>query len=417
MRQTQSLLVFLILVLAWACDTANNVEPVFKRTYIKYYGTDGDQYAADLQVNADGTMLILGNSVSLSGQRSAFVIKTDDEGNVIWERKIGETDQIAVDVEPILFGSHSGNYIVALNHEKGDTTRIKLLRIDQSGQLIDSAVLPLHNHGGFRQVARSVTALPDADQYIVVGMADRGLIRESSPINQFNDQSDILAFRLNNALAIEDTVVTKGGEQDGCAIRAFQLEGVNAGKLALFSYTDRPFKSDQFGYNFSFDILNEGVPVGRLVGSDTEEEFLASVTKASPMNGSGFLMAGTARSTAGGTGDLYLVKYDDEFQQRAVDTRLALNRNLECVSSDNASEGYYVLSNERVEGLFRDITLVKVNRRGDYEWSKSFGSRDGDDTATSVASLADGRIAVVGTMQLQTKRKVALIVLKNNGSF
>ena len=50
-----------------ACDTAGNVDPVFERTFIKYYGTEGDQYAADLIVNDDGTLLILGNSVSPSG--------------------------------------------------------------------------------------------------------------------------------------------------------------------------------------------------------------------------------------------------------------------------------------------------------------------------------------------------------------
>ena len=50
-------------------------------------------------------------------------------------------------------------------------------------------------------------------------------------------------------------------------------------------------------------------------------------------------------------------------------------------------------------------------------WSASFGSLEGDDTAGGVESLPDGRIAVVGTIQLETQRKMALIVTNPNGRF
>jgi hypothetical protein len=94
-----------------------------------------------------------------------------------------------------------------------------------------------------------------------------------------------------------------------------------------------------------------------------------------------------------------------------------LNRNLECVSAHDAASGYYLLSNEQAEGAFRDISLVKVSRFGDFEWSRNFGTREGDDTAAAVAVLPDGRIAIVATMELQTKRKVALIMVNGNGNF
>ena len=42
---------------------------------------------------------------------------------------------------------------------------------------------------------------------------------------------------------------------------------------------------------------------------------------------------------------------------------------------------------------------------------------EGDDTAGGVESLPDGRIAVVGTIQLETQRKMALIVTNPNGRF
>jgi hypothetical protein len=416
-RITRLCIGLLLAVVYAGCDTAGNVDPVFKSTFIKYYGTEGDQFASDLLVNGDGTILILGNSVSLSGVRTAFVTKVNAEGNVIWEKTIGAEGQTAVDLETIK--SIPDEFVVALNYDEAETSRIQLLRMRQDGTVLDPGPpVPLHNSDPeTKQVIRSITSL-ESGEFVITGMADRTLIKETLPVDESNDQSDILAFRLDANLTLIDTVVTKGGEQNGCGIKAFELKGMNAGKLVLFSYTDRPFLSNEFRYNFSFDIINAGTPVGKLIGSDNDDEFLSSAIEVTnPLNGEGYLMAGTARSTPGGPGDLYLVKYDRDFQQKAIDVRLSLQRNLECVAADNASSGYLILANEQPEGSLRDIALVKVNREGGFEWSTSFGTREGDDTSTAIGTLPDGRIAILATMQLQTKKKVALIVLKDDGNF
>ena len=59
---------------------------------------------------------------------------------------------------------------------------------------------------------------------------------------------------------------------------------------------------------------------------------------------------------------------------------------------------------------------MRIERDGNVSWSTSFGSLEGDDTAGGVESLPDGRIAVVGH-QLETQRKMALIVTNPNGRF
>jgi hypothetical protein len=408
-------LFILLLSFVAACDTSSNVDPSFRNTFIRYFGTDGDQAAADLVVNQDGTLIILGNSVSLTGEQKAFLLRTDIEGNVLWEKTVGGNNQVAVDLEPILDDAND-KFVVALNEESGGTSRIKLLKVNLSGDTSNNVYLPLHLNGS-RQVVRTVTSLKSTGEFVVTGYADRILVDETSPVNESNDQTDILAFRLDNSLKFVDKIVNKGGELNGCGIKAFELEGINEGKLALFSYTDRPFTADAFGFNFSFDIISAATPVGKLVGTEADQEFLAAALKVPFLNGGGFLMAGTARSTLSGPGDLYLVKYDDEFQQKALDVRLALQRNLECVSAENASSGYYILANEQSEGGLRDIALLKVAGTGGEEWTKIFGTREGDDVASAIAVLPDGRIAIVGTMELQTRRKVALIVLKSNGNF
>lgn len=410
-----NLFAILMLMLAFsACDTAGNVDPVFERTFIKYYGTEGDQYAADLITNEDGTLLILGNSVSLSGVNKAFVSKVDGKGKVIWESEVGSENYTAVDIEADK--ANPGQAVIALNFYQGVNSRIQLIRMGSDGSTLSQVDVPLHGSGGSRQQARSITSLESGD-FVLAGLADRTLIEETWPVDESNDQSDILAFRLSSDLQLTDTVVTKGGEQNGCGIRLFELKGMNAGKLVLFSYTDRPYHENTFGYNFSYDILNSGVPVGKLIGSEADQEFLATAIRTDFLNGSGYLMAGTSRPSIGASGDVYLVKYDEDFQQKALEVRLSLGRNLECVAADNATSGFYVLTNEQPEGSQRDITLLKVSRAGEFEWSTSFGTRQGDDTSAAVTTLQDGRIAILATMQLQTKKKIALIVVDRNGNF
>jgi hypothetical protein len=406
--------IFLIVIFA-SCDTASNVDPAFKRTFVKYYGTEGDQFPSDLQVNPDGSILILANSISLSGETTPFVIKTDYEGNVIWERTVGGANQSAVDIEPIMDGVND-KFVIALNEQSGLASKIKLLKITINGDTSDNVYLKMHSNG-YRQVVRSVTSLTTSNEFVVTGLADRTLVEETSPVNESNDQSDILAFRLDNSFNFMEKIVDKGGELNGCGIRITELEGINAGKLALFSYTDRPYVSDAFGYNFSFDILNEGTPVGKLIGSETDQEVLSTVLKVPFLSGGGFLMAGTTRAAVDGPGRLYLVKYDEEFQQKALDIRISLEKNLECKSAANASSGYYLLADEQVEGSFRDVILIKVTREGDVEWTQSFGTQGGDDSSAAISTLPDGRIVVAASMELETKKKIALIVLNSTGRF
>ena len=81
---------FLLLLFApfLSCDTAADFEDDFKKYFIKYYGEDGDQEAVDFVINDDGTVLLLGNTISPDGQKKISLLKVDAEGNVKWQKKI-----------------------------------------------------------------------------------------------------------------------------------------------------------------------------------------------------------------------------------------------------------------------------------------------------------------------------------------
>src|SRR6187455_3454161 len=96
-----SLNCILLSTLLLSCDTANNVEPIYEEYFTKYYGEDGEQEGVDIVRNADGSMILLGNSLSQTDPISPFIVKTDAIGNVLWQRVFNTDDEIAVDIELI----------------------------------------------------------------------------------------------------------------------------------------------------------------------------------------------------------------------------------------------------------------------------------------------------------------------------
>jgi hypothetical protein len=82
--------------------------------------------------------------------------------------------------------------------------------------------------------------------------------------------------------------MTKGGERNGSGIKVMPLPGSTSGKLVVFSFSDRPKERETFGYNFSFDVVTNGIPVGKLIGTEQDQEILSSVVKVPLSMGAGF---------------------------------------------------------------------------------------------------------------------------------
>jgi hypothetical protein len=167
----------------------------------------------------------------------------------------------------------------------------------------------------------------------------------------------------------------------------------------------------------------DGVPTGMHEYSEdeiNEEQIASSTLKIPPALGDGYLLVGTTRS--GASSDLYLTRFakplNPDATTHSLDGKIPLGRRIEGVAAANASpDGYFVIANEVRENSKKDIFLLRVERDGAVSWSRSFGSLDGEDNAGGIEALPDGRIAVVGTIQLETQRKMALIVTNGNGAF
>jgi len=412
-----SLNCILLSTLLLSCDTANNVEPIYEEYFTKYYGEDGEQEGVDIVRNADGSMILLGNSLSQTDPISPFIVKTDAIGNVLWQRVFNTDDEIAVDIELI----NGGNQLAVLTNVERTTTNICLYILGQDGGLVDS----LYVTDPKNQFGKSVTQSSDGG-FLISGSTDPDPTRNPNLVNPELDEADILLLKLDNSLTVKKDLSPGGGEYVGSGTKAFEINLDNSIYYLVFGYSDRPRPfSDEYRQCFQLLAATPSSAFSGMhevsEGATDEKQESSAVLKIPSALGDGYLVIG--KTFTSGSSDLYLTRFNkpvnpNTVTESSLDAKIPLGRRIEGISGANASpDGYFIVANEIRDNNKTDIFLLRIERDGAVSWSTSFGSLEGDDTAGGVESLPDGRIAVVGTIQLETQRKMALIVTNPNGRF
>ncbi len=403
------------LLLALGCDTASNVEPVFQNYFIKYYGEDGNQTGEDLLINSDGSMVLLGNTSSqTSSLTTPFLVKIDPAGNLLWKRQLGELNERAVDVEL----DNQGNLIVVSNVGDEAESQIRLLRIDQSGRGKDSILI----NNGEKQIARSVTQVSD-NSFLIAGYAEADPVAnpQTMPIPP-EDEADIIVVQVDTQMLGFKILLRQGGEHVGSSVKIFETVLGGDTKYLVFGDSDRP--PTQTGeYKRAFEVISinkdgiQGLQANS--GDDSELQTLAGVVLTPPSLQEGYLMVGTTFPPSNSSAsNVYITQYTKELDARRIDKTIEIpGKRLAGISAAASQESFYILANEIRENNNRDIALIKLAGDGSTIGATSFGTLEGDDTAGAVYVLPDGRIAVYGTMQLETQKKMVLIVLSQNGKF
>ena len=420
MRIISLLLIASVMALC-SCDTEGNVDPVYQTYFIKYYGEDGNQEGVDLLVNADGSLILLGNSSSQTNPVTIpFIAKVDLFGSVLWQRQLGGlqlggVNEKAVDVE----FDNSGNLIVLSNYAEGDNARVKVYRLSPEGVGLDSIMIDFQEW----QVGKSVTVTNDG-RILIAGN------RRPDPDQNYDlpgtDVADATILEVDPTFQ-RDSIVSQfgGGEMNGAGVKIFE----RAGGYTMLGYTDKPRKNGaDFKLSFEAISLNEFIigPGQRVVkGPISETQTASSAIETFGMPEGGYLLVGTSYVNTLSS-NIYLVHFYNPIGRILSDGEptvqfnnvYQLNRRLEGISVTAAEpDDIYVLANETKENNKRDIFLLMLTGGGDVRSFATFGALEGDDTAGAVRVMPDGRIAVFGTMELETQKKMALIMLSPDGNF
>ena len=324
MRQI-SFICIVSLTLLLSCDTDGNVDPVFQDYFVKYYGEDGNQQGVDLLINADGSMILLGNTSSQREIIIPYLVKIDPAGIVLWKRQLGEVqddiNETAVDVEL----DQNQNLIVVSNIGDGPDSRIRLFRINQQGAGIDSIAIV----SAEQQVAKSVTTTAD-NRLLVTGFAAPAPTRNPGLPNPSSDLADVIVLEIDALMETSKVFSAQGGgEYEGSGVKVFEKVINGSPKYLNFGYSDRP--DDGLTYKQQFEVIRispSGNPDGAqyLSGIDTEEQIASATIETPPTLGEGYLMVGTTYTTNNSASNIYITQYNDELSIARLDMALLLGQ-------------------------------------------------------------------------------------------
>jgi hypothetical protein len=392
----------------------------FKRYFIKYYGTDGDHEAADMVVNADGTIVLIGTAEfpANSGNTKVYVAKTTPSGQVIWDMTFGNGTDHAQDIEPISTG-----YVILVNTVVGiDQTQFKLIRIGDDGDKLNSDSLVYDVLAD--QTGKSVTPLSDGGFFVAGNTLDSDSITTGDAALPVPERFDLLYVRFDNtfltANSVEDRIPSS---TIGAAIKIYET---TPGAFMTSEYSNQLTTGEQANANnyeanfifrnFTFD---PGSTSGQLltIGDNSKAEFLNQTVS---IGDGKFYSIGTS---VGLSSNILITKTISTPTGPAKVFENSFGSEIEGVSIFPTGQSCYVLANtiNQSDGT-RDIWLTKVNSfTGDQEagWIKgvTIGSDTNDDTGKVVSVAPNGDIIILGTMTLTNQRKITIIKLSKDGKY
>jgi hypothetical protein len=410
---------------AWifgGCDSERNIDSPSDNYFLKYYGKDGFQAAADMVADEQGNYFLLGTTsasadLTNSADSRIYLVKVDSKGNVIADYILGTPGDVAKDIEAL----KDGNFIILADHPTTtENTDIKLIRINSDGVKIDSVV---YGSLGIED-GKTVTPLSDGG-FIVTGATEYDTTILLNPGNP-NDLSDIFHYKCDASLHFDDS---DWYEQDGPGTfdgGVKSIEVPSLGEYYVFGSSNQFHAGNLEGRtNLYYSSLNAGGIIQNFnflgdYDEDTESAFVDNV----PVElGGGYLLVGTKIYNSGAV-TLQVTRLASELSftssDEVWDRELPIEaKNLEAVSAAAAfrrSQGFLILANETSGDGRQNIWLSKLDLNGSVKWSRAFGSGEEDDYGAAVMELNDGRILLLGTVNLiNGQSKLTLLKLNEQG--
>jgi hypothetical protein len=409
---------FMLLVLS--CDTEG--DEAYKDYFIKYFGNDGDNFGADMVVNADGTIVILGTSEvpANSGNRRIYLSKADAEGNTLWEKLLGEKTENAKDIEPIIAGTYVGGYMILSN--KGidilGNTSIKVLRVDADGNKIDSLELAgIYQPSNF---GNSITTLSDGGFIVTGNTTDNNVLPADNGLVDPIDQTDVLSLRYSQSFVPDPSWQKSfGGEPEAMGVKIIEVSPTQfyfAGYSNALHSGEPSAPATNYDLDFWYVKLNgQGSNSAPFYsGGPIQQEKMNAIAK----SGLGEYFAVGSLISGVGNSKVYASRIVGNFSIVDDDDPRDIEGEATAVAASGANK-ILILCDLITPGGSRDIWLTKTTRDFIDEpgFPITFGAEGNDDTSSAVAELPNGDIVILGTMNLVNQNKIVFIKIKASGEF
>ncbi len=408
------------LLLAIICSSCKNDDDNqasgFQGTidWAKTFGGSQEDFARSVIQTLDGNILVFGNSTSKDGDitdklievSDYWLLKLDMEGNVIWSKTYGGSDE---DVGQRVIQTSDGGYVIVGYSKSNDIDASNnegqhdnwILKLDSNGTILweKSFGYAGHDH------AYSVIETSDGGFFMTGFLDITASEGEGSSVrNNRHGIGEFWCHKLDANGNLEWRNYFGGTNND----RAYDaVQAIDGGYVVIgFSESNDFDISDSKGsYDYWVVKLNT---IGELVwdkslgGSEIDQA--RSIIKT---DDNAYIIAGNSFSNDGditsnyGSSDFLLIKLSD-------DGKVLWNKNYGgsqfdfATSINKSSEGYIVTGYSQsidndVNGNFgdNDFWVLKISDQGDLNWQRNFGGSKLD-LAYDAFETIDGNIIVVG---------------------
>lgn len=359
-----------------------------------------------------------GNKSQISqGLYDFWVVKTDANGNMQWDKRFGGTDDDgAYDIQQ----TGDGNYLISgysaspANGDKSENTRgnkdFWAIKISPDGNKIWD-----HCYGGNKgEVLRG--ALPASDGgFLLAGYSFSGISGDKTqPKNGPEGTADYWIIKIDaHGVKQWDRSFGGDGEDELTALAPASHGGyLLAGSSASSHSGDHTQPSQGMNDFWIIKIDSLGNKLWDLRYGGSNDDFLIELTKS---NDGGYLLGGYSFSEIGGDksqdclgqSDVWMVKIDSNGVKQ-WDVRFGASKMDRSRSVIQTLDGGYFIGgytnslqegdiSEQSRGVY-DSWVIKLDANGAKQWEKRYGG-DADDYCHLVTQYSDGDYILVGHSQ------------------
>jgi hypothetical protein len=390
-------LFFFLLVIA-ACDSRDNIEPRYDRSFIKVYGGVYQDEAADFIAFDSGGFAILGSTrptIEIN-TKDIILFITDSRGDILIQKTYGET---TVDEEAIKIIQIPG-YLFLFGY-RASRNESCVYKIDLSGSVVQSQSYP-----GYK-LSDMVLSFDE----LMIGVTGR-----------FGLPSDTLKLVKNyidiNTLDMTGIPIEPGEgykimryNRDSAFYRILRSKPIVTQKIEFDIISLTATDKSHYLTNPPFGITDSGIePIDMWGVPNTGIWYYAGYSN--PQDAGDTIPEGPILISLN---DFYS---EDEniYKSRATNT-VSLDdpdySNIRPADLISSPAGGLLLLGTVVEegGKNTGIRLLKLSLQFDVEKSKSFGTGDVGDKAVKIEALPDGSIVFIATVNYQFNEEHTKIAL------
>ncbi len=398
--------IFFLLLFAMAgCNSSNNINPLGKEYFIKFYGATGDQEGVSVQSTPDGGFIIGGNSIAeFDGTSDYLLIKVDALGNQEWFQTYDFEGIGGNDIFTDVLVENTG-YVVAGTSAISGVDKMVLLRIDLNGGLVNSFIIfPLANNS-FK--TNGISPLSSGG-YLVTGPIVDGNPSQKgksliSVVNEDFSIADSLSYPSSATTVGNETVFIKALE----VINRYDPAGTETINYLIFGYVNSPD-----GPKLTINQYREslGSPVNAPLAEDYNNSKVVDVIKISD---------DSYKMLASSENETYLINVNESPSVGAYTLGSGQSLSRKLIRGVNfsltASNNFLISANITPENsTITSSSILESSAFGTINWERNFGTENSY-TSGKVISLTDGSVVYTGTAGFKGQKKVFLIKVKSNG--